>query len=121
MPRRLTLRQLAESLAPGSLTYRGYVVGAPSATATAIALFIGDGCAIQVGLGKVPDALLALPHGRGPGLVRRRAVLDDAPAQRHAAQRQVQDAAGVLEADVQRARQHGGEGRRPVAMHLRSD
>ncbi|HEY0203095.1 MAG TPA: acetyl-CoA hydrolase/transferase C-terminal domain-containing protein [Acetobacteraceae bacterium] len=47
---------------------RGYQVGAPARTATAIAGhiagFIGDGCTLQVGLGKVPDALMALLHGR---------------------------------------------------------
>ena len=47
---------------------RGYVVGAASATATAIAghiaALIGDGCTIQVGLGKVPDALFGLLHDR---------------------------------------------------------
>jgi len=47
---------------PGEL--RQYEVGAPSAEALAIArntaTFIEDGAALQVGLGKVPDALMAL-------------------------------------------------------------
>ena len=47
---------------------RGYVVGPPSATATAIArhiaTLIDDGCTLQVGLGKVPDALMRLLHSR---------------------------------------------------------
>ena len=47
---------------------RGYQMGVPDRTAAAIAghvaAFIGDGCTLQVGLGKVPDALLALLHGR---------------------------------------------------------
>lgn len=47
---------------------RGYAVGAPNRAALAIAGhiagFIGDGCTIQVGLGKVPDALLGLLHAR---------------------------------------------------------
>ncbi len=52
---------------------RGYVVGAPNRTALAIAghiaAFVEDGCTLQVGLGKVPDALMALLHDRrGLGL-----------------------------------------------------
>ena len=47
---------------------RGYDVGAPNRTAAAIAGhvagFIGDGCTLQVGLGKVPDALMALLRDR---------------------------------------------------------
>ena len=47
---------------------RGYVVGTPSANAAAIAghiaPLIDDGCTLQVGLGKVPDALMGLLHGR---------------------------------------------------------
>lgn len=47
---------------------RGYAVGAPSRTALAIAGhiagLIGDNCTLQVGLGKVPDALMALLHDR---------------------------------------------------------
>ena len=52
---------------------RGYRVDAPSGPALAIAQhiagFIGDGCTVQVGLGKVPDALMAMLHDRrGLGL-----------------------------------------------------
>ncbi len=52
---------------------KGYVVGAPNRTALAIAGhiagFVGDGCVLQVGLGRVPDALMAMLHGRrGLGL-----------------------------------------------------
>ena len=47
---------------------KGYDVGAPNAAATAIAGhiagFIEDGCTVQVGLGKVPNALFALLHDR---------------------------------------------------------
>ena len=47
---------------------RGYEVGAPNRTAAAIAGhvagFIGDGCTLQVGLGKVPDALMVLLRER---------------------------------------------------------
>lgn len=57
-----------DAVAEAEFEPRGYVVGAPSATATAIAghiaPLIGDGCTVQVGLGKVPDALLASLHGR---------------------------------------------------------
>ncbi len=52
---------------------KGYVVGAPNRTALAIAghiaVFVGDGCVLQVGLGRVPDALMAMLHERrGLGL-----------------------------------------------------
>ncbi len=47
---------------------RGYVVGVPNQVALAIAGhvagLIGDGCTLQAGLGRVPDALLALLHDR---------------------------------------------------------
>ena len=47
---------------------KGYVVGAPNrlslAIAGHIASFIEDGCVLQVGLGRVPDALMAMLHGR---------------------------------------------------------
>jgi acyl-CoA hydrolase len=46
----------------------GYAVGTPSRTALRIAghiaRFVDDGCTLQAGLGKVPDALLSLLHGR---------------------------------------------------------
>ncbi len=52
---------------------KGYVVGAPSRTAQTIArhiaAFVEDGCTLQVGLGRIPDALMALLHDRrGIGL-----------------------------------------------------
>lgn len=52
---------------------KGYAVGAPNRTALAIARHVAalveDGCTLQIGLGKVPDALLALLHDRrGLGL-----------------------------------------------------
>ena len=47
---------------------KGYVVGAPNknaaAIATNIAKFVEDGCSLQIGLGKIPDALLAMLHDR---------------------------------------------------------
>ncbi len=47
---------------------KGYLVGEPNRSALDIAGhvagFIDDGCTLQVGLGKVPDALMSLLHGR---------------------------------------------------------
>jgi acyl-CoA hydrolase len=47
---------------------KGYVVGAPNQNAVAIASrianFVEDGCTLQVGLGKIPDALLQMLHDR---------------------------------------------------------
>ena len=55
-------------VAEAAFAPREYSVGAPSAQAeaiaTRIAAFIGDGATLQIGLGKVPDALLRRLTGR---------------------------------------------------------
>jgi acyl-CoA hydrolase len=57
-----------DAVAEVDCTPKGYELGPPNAQAIAIASliagFIDDGCTVQVGLGKVPNALFALLHDR---------------------------------------------------------
>lgn len=57
-----------DQIVPSASPLKTYIVGAPSPEAKIIAEhisnFIEDGSALQVGLGKVPDALLNLLHDR---------------------------------------------------------